>query len=306
MSNIFYNRNIIGVLLIFLFFSQIGFFYNTWIKKTCDINNSSVSFLNVGQGDAVYIQDSSGVNILVDTGPKDSGVLKQIQSVQNCSKVYIDILILTHPDADHIGEAERLIKKGLVGKVIHNGFLDIDQKDESLLENNLEKIAVSKQMIRAGESVSFKNTKIDFLYPIEKPYIHTTSKKVDDNDFSFVMYVSSFLSTGTTTFLLTGDISKKIESTLLNTYCKKDEIQNTCSLLDVDILKLAHHGSKNSSSFDFLHGTSPDEVVVSAGLHNRYGHPHEDVIRRVTVLFEKHKKPLKIRETFSEGNIVYK
>lgn len=251
-----------------------------------------VAFLNIGQGDAIYIQDTTGKNILIDTGPKDSGVFTRIQEVTRCDAVLIDTLLLTHPDADHIGDAEKLIMKGLVKEVIHNGFMDINQGDETLTENRLEETKIPRKKVTAGDVLQLQNISMQVLYPIEEPYITKPKKgKVDDNIYSIVLKVTS----GDDSFILTGDAGIPEEKKLIAKYL---------NILDANVLKLGHHGSKNSSSQEFLHIVSPEEVVVSAGKDNRYNHPNEETMYRVKI--EQRKKPLRIRETFTEGNVVYK
>lgn len=144
--------------------------------KTCDTPRPLVAFLDIGQGDAIYIQDSLGKSMLIDTGPKDSPVLTQIQKVTGCPKVHIDHLLLTHPDADHIGEAERLIEKGVVTEMLHNGFVDVDQKDESATENRLEEVSVKRRMVKIGDVVSLENIDLEILFPGENLYLATSSE----------------------------------------------------------------------------------------------------------------------------------
>ncbi|MES2623491.1 MAG: MBL fold metallo-hydrolase [Patescibacteria group bacterium] len=250
-----------------------------------------MAFLNIGQGDAVYIQDTDGKSILVDAGPKDDGVLTRIQEVTRCDIVHIDTLLLTHPDADHIGEAERLIDKGLVGRVAQNGFMDIDQGDETLTENRLEAMNILKMDVNTGDLLELKDIRIQILYPNDEPYGTTTKKgKVDDNLYSVVTKVVSKKES----FLLTGDAPISVEKKLIAKYEH---------ILDSDVLKLGHHGSKGSTDQGFLSIVSPDEVVVSAGKDNKYHHPNEETLNRVAE--QQRKKPLRIRETFTEGNIIY-
>lgn len=267
---------------------------------TCSRPVPMVAFLDVGQGDSIYIQDKLGESVLIDTGPKDGDVLSQIQKVTGCKDVHIDHLLLTHPDADHIGEAERLIEKGLVKEVLHNGFMNIDQPDESLTENRLEVLSVFKREMYTGSTVSLDNIKLEVLYPDANMYLATSTvaaskkkKKLDDNDFSIVTRITAVAGSTTKTFLLTGDAPTKIESLLIKS---KNNIAS-------NVLKLGHHGSKNSSSERFLGIVAPDEVVISASKDNSYNHPHEQTMQRVYE--QRRKKPLLIRETFREGNIVY-
>lgn len=291
-SHIFYRYNFLYIALCFVVVLQLLFIYLVYQSNGCRNPEPMVAFLNIGQGDAIYMQDTTGANMLIDTGPKDSEVLTRIQEVTHCDAVHIDSLVLTHPDADHIGEAERLISKGLVKEVIHNGFLDIDQGDETLTENRLEATTVPRRKVTAGNVLHLQDIDIQILYPIEEPYKTKLKKgKVDDNQYSIVAKIL----TKKETFLVTGDAGISEEKNMMSAYL---------NILDVDILKLGHHGSKNSSSQEFLLITSPDEVVVSAGKDNRYHHPNEETLQRV--LIEAQKKPVRVRETFVEGSVVYR
>lgn len=307
MKNLFYKYNIILAIVLVVAVSTGLMAFILYKNDGCRHIKPVLSFLNIGQGDAIYIRDMDGQSVLIDTGPRDGGVFTRIQEVNKCPDVHIDKLLITHPDADHIGEAERLIAKGLVGEVLHNGFMDVDQADESATENRLEQLNIPRTLINAGDLITLNNISIEVLYPEGEPYIATLStstkkrsKKLDDNDFSIVVKVTATTSTGVKTFLLTGDAPIKVEDQIIHAYCIE---KNMCPILDSDILKLGHHGSRNSSSARFLELVSPDQVVVSASKDNSYHHPHEQTMQRV--YDQRRKKPLLIRETLREGNISY-
>ena len=126
MKDIYYKYNIFYINIIILILINIILGIFIYLNRGCNIDRNMIAFLDIGQGDAIYIENKTGESILIDTGNKDSDVLKQIQKVKKCYKVNITYLLLTHPDQDHIGEASNLIQKGYVTKVIHNGFLNID------------------------------------------------------------------------------------------------------------------------------------------------------------------------------------
>ncbi len=310
--NVFIHRtNILYIVLLLLAGSSFVLFKKYTQEDLCLEPKPLVAFLDIGQGDAVYMQSSDGSNVLVDTGPKDGGLIEQIQKVTGCKLKHIDTLLLTHPDTDHIGEAIRLVTKGLVGEVLHNGFLDVNQKDESPTENQLEALSFKKRRIQTGDHFDVGMYAIDVLFPDQNMYVATSTlstlnkkKKLDDNQFSIVVKVTA---SSSTSFLLTGDAPIKVEDLLVKKLCPmkgfKPGSQKQDCVLDADILKLCHHGSKTSSSALFLQTVSPDEVVISASKDNSYGHPHKEVMSRV--YDQKRKKPLLIRETFREGNVVY-
>lgn len=276
-----------------------------YINRGCYTRVDMVAFLDIGQGDAIYIENKAGESILVDTGNKDSQVLKQIQKIKMCNKVHIDNLILTHPDQDHIGEATNLIQKGYVDQVVHNGFININQQKESQTENDLEKIIKTKniktQDIVLNPSLDFKNFNINFLYPTTTPYMDKKgkSKSVDDNDYSIVFKLSHKKSD--TSFMLTGDAPIKVEKQIIETYCPDHKTSDICPMLKSTVLKLGHHGSKNSSGIDFLKKVDATDYIVSAGLNNKYNHPNEETVYRVYL----NKKDSWVRETALEGNVVY-
>jgi beta-lactamase superfamily II metal-dependent hydrolase len=263
-----------------------------------------VAFLDIGQGDAIYIENKLGQTMLIDTGNKDSQVLPQIQKVRLCYKVHINTLLLTHPDQDHIGESFNLVQKGYVDQILHNGFLDINQPNENQIENDLENIIKIKNIktkkITSTSTFDFKNFNIDFLYPINEPYSDKKgkSKNVDDNDYSIVLKLTH----KDRSFMLTGDAAIKAEKEIINMYCSNHKTKDICPMLKSDVLKLGHHGSKNSSGIDLLKKVDAIDYIVSAGLNNRYNHPNEETIYRVSLL---NKKDFWVRETFKEENIVY-
>lgn len=301
MKDIYHKYNIFSLTVVFLLAVNGALFSFVYLNKGCNKHQDMVAFLNIGQGDAIYIENKAGQSILIDTGNKDSGVMKQIQAVTSCYKVHIDTMILTHPDQDHIGEATNLIQKGYVGKVVHNGFLDMNQKQESGTENDLEKIIqlrrVPLQDMVVNPVFDFKDFTLTFLYPTTTPYVDKKgkSKSVDDNDYSIVLKLTH----NSFSFMLTGDAPIKVEKEMITRYCDKDF--DFCPALQANVLKLGHHGSKNSSGIDFLSKVDAEDYIVSASQNNKYNHPNEETLYRVYL----NKKDSRIRETSIEGNIVY-
>ncbi len=301
MKDIYYKYNIFYIIILILIVANLGLGIFVYLNRGCNTYVDRVTFLNIGQGDAIYIENKSGQTILIDTGNKNSGVVQQIQKVTSCYKVKIGALILTHPDQDHIGEATNLIQKGFVGQVIHNGFLDQNQKAENQAENDLEKIIKSKNIpvidMVSNPRFEFSGFNLQFLYPIEKPYQDKKgkSKSVDDNDYSIVLKLSH----KDQSFMLTGDAPIAAEKEMITKYCPKDS--DICPTLQSTVLKLGHHGSKFSSGIDFLQKVNANDYIVSAGLNNTFNHPNEETIYRVKL----NKKDSHIREASLEGNIEY-
>ena len=214
---------------------------------------TSVSFINVGQGDSCLIHQGT-TSILIDTG---GSIYKDI--AKDCLIPYfkkmqiydIDLLITTHNDFDHMGAVSSLVNNFPVKEYV------TDYKSFPLTINN----------------ITITN------------YNHYQSMWKEENDTSLVL---SF-SVKNTNFVITGDAPIKIEKQIM-----KDNKEIKC-----DILKVGHHGSKTSSCDEFISYLSPKEAVISCGVNNKYGHPHQEVL----TILNRHK--IKVRRTDLEGTIKY-
>ena len=249
------------------------------LKKTQKQEFLKVAFLDVGQGDSIFIQAPNKKQILIDGG-RDKKTLSSLAKVMPFGDRSIDIVIGTHPDADHIGGLYHIIKDYKVGVVFEPGAVSESNVYKSLQELILNK-KIPHMVAQRGTQIILdkkENVVLEILYPDENPVGWET------NSASVV----AMLSYGDTKVLLTGD--SPIEKEL---YLVKQ-----ASSLDADVLKLGHHGSRTSSSEVFLKAVSPDIAIISAGRDNSYGHPHPEVL---TLL---QKLNLKYLETSKEGNIV--
>lgn len=231
--------------------------------------------MDVGQGDSIFIEAPNGNQVIIDAGPGDI-VLRQVSSVLPYYDRTINMFLATHPDQDHIGGVPSLIKR-----FNFNYYSLYENREETTLTGEITSLIEDKkitvQYLKAGDRIILdEDVYLDILWPTDK-YLDG-----DRNDLSLVVKLSYLESS----FLLTGDASTKIESILIAEY--GDE-------LDVDVLKLGHHGSKTSTSQEFLEATSPDIVVVSAGEGNRYGHPSQEVVDRIA--------GMEIKKT-TEGSVV--
>ena len=221
-----------------------------------------IVFLDVGQGDAILIQyqDSwfDAVQVLIDGGP-DRSVLAGLGDYMPLFDRKIETVIATHPDTDHIGGLVEVLRRYDVGSVIHNG-----QNAESPAYKNFVLEAGSAEVIATDDQVSLvrvgEETSVMFI-PVPNNY-------ADRNDNSVITRIDH----GSFSVLLTGDASVEVEQYL---------IENYGPVIDVDVLKLGHHGSRTSTSMKFLQATTPQQVVISAPVNGRYGHPHDEVIDNV-------------------------
>ncbi|MDH5442624.1 MAG: MBL fold metallo-hydrolase, partial [Candidatus Nomurabacteria bacterium] len=238
-----------------------------WIPASASTSqNLGVSFLNVGQGDAIFITAPNGNQMLIDGGP-DSSVLAELGEQMKFSDRSIDVILATHADADHIGGLPDILAGYKIGTIItpcvpaDTGLYD-EFETAVAGEPDVRTICAQRGMRimldeRAGVFA-------DILFPDRD-----MSDVRDRNDSSIIVK----LTYGDIDFLFTGDASQTIENYL--SYIGSDD-------LDIEILKLGHHGSKTSTSDLFLQNTSPEMAVVSAGAGNRYGHPHDEVIDALT------------------------
>lgn len=225
-----------------------------------------VEFLDIGQGDSIYIEAPNGAQLLVDGG-RGSKVLSALAHVMPYGDKSIDIVIGTHPDADHIGGLVDVIDSYQVGKVIESGGQS-KSKIYTKLEDEISKKNIPHIYGRAGMRIvldKVHNVYFEILYP------DRDVKYMETNDGSIV----GKLVYGQTSVMLTADSPISKEFYIMG----KDK-----KALDVDVLKLGHHGSRTSSSLEYLKATSPHVAIISAGLNNQYGHPHQEVLEKLASL----------------------
>ena len=219
-----------------------------------------VHFVSVGQGDAIVINLPNGKVMMIDTGPKSSNVTltKYIETniINAHHNKVIDYLILTHADIDHIGGTLRVLKNFDVEKL----YLPKLESD-SIYYKDLVEFVDDKYEYDFLDDEDVLNVGDCELKVLSKFNYNTTNK-------SSAVVRLEYLGRS---FLFTGDIDADVESDLIEHY--RDEI-------DCDVLKVAHHGSKFSSSTEFLSWSSPTYSVVSVG-DNYYGHPHDETIDRI-------------------------
>ena len=218
----------------------------------------TVAYLDVGQGDAIYIEAPNGNQILIDGGVNKK-VLRQLSKVMPFYDRSIDVVIATHPDKDHIGGLPDVLARYEVDFVLDSG-----KASES---------ATYKELFRLIGAKDIKNIKAERGMVVvldDEVYLNIL---FPDRDVSGVesntASVIAQLIYGDIEFMLTGDSPKTIEEYLV--MLDGENLQS-------DVLKAGHHGSKTSSAESFLGNVQPKYSVISAGKDNRYGHPHEEVI----------------------------
>ncbi|MEK7627507.1 MAG: ComEC/Rec2 family competence protein [Patescibacteria group bacterium] len=218
-------------------------------------------FFDVGQGDAIFFEGPDGFQVLVDGGP-DSTVLEKLGKEMGYFDRYIDIVVATHPDKDHVGGLMDVLKYYNVGEV-WIGALENYNFSQSEFLRVLEEKKILVKYVEVGDNFNLGGLKISVFNPSLK-------EKLKDNESSVVLKILY----GGVSFLLTADITASVEKKL---------IESEGNALYSDILKAAHHGSKTSTSDDFLKTVSPEIAIIQVGQDNSYGHPHQSVLER----FEK-------------------
>ncbi len=240
----------------------------------------TVAFLDVGQGDAIFIEAPNGRQVLIDAGPNKK-VLRELSKQMPFYDRSLDICIMTHPDSDHIGGFPAILETYQVDRILESGVTCSNEICEEL-DKWVEEKNIEKDIARRGMKINLgANVYLEILFP------DRDATNFETNLASLVIK----LVYGENSFLLTGDSPQEIEEYL---------VFLDSANLDVDVLKLGHHGSRTSSAESFIGYTSPDIVVISVGADNRYGHPHQEVLD----ILEKFE--VKILRTDEEGTIIIK
>ena len=246
---------------------------NTPSSSTPDISQETssellVHFIDVGQADCIFIQNQEE-NVLIDAGNRGDFNTIEIYLKQAGIKK-INHFVLTHPHEDHIGSAAQIIANFNIGKVYMTDAEADSSVYKSLIEE-LNKKEITPIYPSVGDNFSIGETAFTFLGPV--------STYKDVNSMSLVVRADF----GSNSFLFTGDCTEEAEKDMLN------EGVN----LEADILKVGHHGSRESSSYVFLKAVNPVYSVISVGNDNDYGHPTEEALSRLndvgTTLFRTDK-----------------
>ncbi|MFA7170127.1 MAG: ComEC/Rec2 family competence protein [Candidatus Paceibacterota bacterium] len=259
MSKKFYKK--IGIFFFVLAAGAILFIVFQSLSQNSSSQKTEVIFLDVGQGDAILIQKDR-MQILIDGG-RGQEILDRLGEFMPMGDKNIEFMVATHPDEDHMGGLVKVLENYEVGQILESGIAcDKDfcgEWDELIVENNIFVLdAKMGQEIQFGEDVD-----IWVLYPFE----NLSEKEFKNtNDASLILKAV----VEGRKYLLTGDTEAKIEEELLRSNLD----------LDVDILKVSHHGSKNATSAAFLQAVTPEKAVISVG-ENSYGHPTEEVLTRL-------------------------
>ncbi|MBZ1348742.1 MAG: MBL fold metallo-hydrolase [Candidatus Liptonbacteria bacterium] len=245
------------LLIFFLIFSNIFVWHSVFL--TINHKGTEVYFFDVGQGSSSLIKLSNSVDILIDAG-RVNDVTYWLERALAPTDKYIDLAILSHPHLDHYGGFIDILRNYEVGVFIYNG-----EKSDSLAYQELEKelkISETKTIVlKEGDRIKYAGNYLEVLSPSESL---RQNKRTSVNDNSLVKLFQN----KDGSLLFTGDISLKIFRKILDKYDN----------LNIDFLKVPHHGSRSGMDENILQRISPSFALISVGQKNPYGHPSKEII----------------------------
>ena len=268
----------------------------------------TIHVIDIGQGDAILIQLPDTKNILIDTGDLDlDNNKKLVDYINNLEITTIDYLLATHADADHIGGMEEVFLNFNVKKVFrpyvqysgtkfnfesnynegatkykqssnaYGKFLDFINKEEFLLDEKLSVCEWEYFDLNSdfGGKIIYNDSEIEYTFDFLSPVTEYSQVNYEDaNDYSPIIKFSY----GDFDFLLTGDAEAEAEEDFVEYYSKNNQYKE---FVDVDFLKVSHHGSSTSTTQAFLDLVKPEKAVISCGEGNSYGHPTQPTLDRL-------------------------
>ncbi|MDQ3902613.1 MAG: MBL fold metallo-hydrolase [Thermoproteota archaeon] len=226
-----------------------------------------MAFIDVGQGDSILVMLPNTKTLLIDGGDPQSSS-KLLATLQQYNLSRIDMIVATHPHADHIGGLVDVIKNVKeVGEVLDSGQVHTTKIFEDFLDV-IDAKQIPIRSVREGDSINLDpSVTINVLNP-PATLPNGADNEAEFNDNSVVLK----LTYGEFSAFLTGDMQQTNEARL---------VSENATALDADVLKAGHHGSRTSSSLPFLNAVKPQVVIISLGAGNTYGHPHQEALDRI-------------------------
>lgn len=246
-------------------------------------------FLDVGQGDSIFIETPNGYQVLVDAGP-NSNVTRSLSKFLPYYDRSIDLLIATHSDSDHIAGFVDIIQRFKIDYYAKN-FVEDDDALNMEVVRLLENEKINQIFLKSGDKIILDKENEIYLNILWPPKDYEIEDNNDNSVITQLVY-------GEVSFLLTGDASIEVEEKLVDVFAQTAQTSQTQEqVIKSNILKAGHHGSNTSSSESFVQIVNPDYVIISAGKDNKFGHPHKEMIE----IFNNQK--IKILETSVLGSI---
>jgi len=240
----------------------------TWVAVAAvpESDKLSVSFLDVGQGDSILISTPSGQHILIDGGPSSEKVCLELGDTLPFWERKIDMVVLTHAHDDHVTGLVEVLRRYRVEQVLYPEGIDYMSNAYSEWLSVIEEKGIKHDRAQAGQRIDLgSGATLEVLNP-PPDFLDGTESDIDNNG------VVLRLGMGEVSFLLTADLYGDGELYLV---CERVELKST-------VLQVSHHGSSTSTSEIFLAAVEPQVAVISAGADNRFGHPSDEVMARLT------------------------
>lgn len=258
------RRAILGGIIIGILFVILG---AACIIPHAGCGTLTVTMVDVGQGDGLFLKGPTGTAYFIDGGSSDVssvGTYRMLPFLKSQGIRTLDYVFISHGDADHLNGMEELLESQDLGIRIGNLVLPPKAVWDEALEGLARKAKANKTrvaIINEGESI----TEGSFRLTCKAP---SASYQGGTGNAASMVLEATF---GEFNMLFTGDLEGAGE----------EQLEESGGLKQYDVLKVAHHGSKNSTSEKFLNQTKPDIAWISSGLNNRYGHPHAETVERL-------------------------
>jgi competence protein ComEC len=268
-----------------------------------------VHMLDIGQGDAILLVTPDQHHILIDGGPGRS-VLLELSEVMPGLWKEIDLLVLSHPHLDHmeglISVLDRFEVKAVLASLpdyssqVYGAFLEAVEESGAelyLADDGTDFCFETSGGIAQTVGANCMGLFLDVLYPFE-PF---TGEEMENINNASPVILAEWR--GDVRILLTGDAEFEVEEELLEYYCldapgrKLEVVEDSCPVLQADIHKAGHHGSRTSSTLEFLKAVGAEILLISAGVDNSYGHPHAETLEKAASL------GMEVRRTDLEGRV---